>query len=55
MPYSKVAEMFGRERQITRQGRTIYSYSTDRGGFFSLDFYVDDTEIIKAIQVWSQE
>ena len=55
MPYSAVAEMFGEKRKITRQGRNIYSYSTDRGGFFRLDFYVDDTETIKAIQVWSQE
>ncbi len=55
MPYSAVAEMFGEERKITRQGRSIYSYSTDRGGFYRLDFYVDNADTITAIQVWSQE
>lgn len=55
MPYSKVAEMFGQERQITRQGHTMYAYTTDRGGFFELAFFVDNTNTITAIQVSSQE
>ncbi len=54
MPYSAVAEMFGKERKITRQGITFYGYAPDRGGWNNINFHVDDKDIITAITVYSQ-
>ncbi len=54
MPYSAVVDMFGERHQMTYNGRVWYPYAQDRAGIRLINFYVDDTNTITAINVYSQ-
>ncbi len=55
MPYAAVAEMFGEQPKITRQGITFHGYSPDRSGWSTINFHVDDAGTITAITLYSQD